>query len=374
MVTVVKRRWGIVSVAALMCLTTVLFVGGKGSVYILFWGYAAYLGYKGDIATLATYLKILILLNVIVLLGVLLFVDAKDDLWRWTGWGNSGILAIIVGIPMSVMVGMFAYIRGQLRSLEQFSLAAAGEIRPGLAPTSDRTYPQRPASVTTRKPPTMEDAYNAISPTREVTPSIGASPPTKTLSMEDAYAASTTNLSPPKNIAQAKQNVGTEPSGERDMVASAPTGDANAAEEALWAAALDEFEGPHRRKGLWAKLYAEFDGDDVQLRVAYLKTRFAQLQQELAEAARADDVRLATQERERLRAMSARDCYAKGLYVEFMEEGYDCIHFKNGQAAMRFRDTLKVYASPEALRRHISELAQPHQANATAPIDVFTSV
>jgi hypothetical protein len=372
MVTTVSRRWGIFSIAILMCLTTLLFGGGKGSIYVVFWGYAAYLGYKGDIDTLAGYLKIVIVLNVIVLSGILLLVDAEADLWRWTGWGNSGILALAVAIPLSVMVGMFAYIRGQLRSSEQLTPVGAGAIGTTPAQSSDPPSPQTPAGVIMQQPPTMEDAYTSISAKYEAPPFVETVLPTGAYSMEDAYAASLPDLPQTAINARTERHIGADTSSERAMAASGPSGISTTDVEALWASALDEFEGPLRRKGLWAKLYAELDGNEVNVRVAYLKTRFAQLQKERADLIRADEVRRTTEKQQHLRTLSARDCYGKGLYSEVKAEGYDCLHFHNGQAAIRFRDKLKVYASPDALRRRIAELAQPPQPNATASIDEFS--
>ena len=181
--------------------------------------------------------------------------------------------------------------------------------------------------------------------------------------MEDAYAASIPNLSHAQMSAPERSNMVEIPLLGKEMSASSRA--TEAAEEELWATVLDEFEGPLRRKGLWSKLYAELAGDEVKIRVAYLKTRFAQMRQELAEANQ-------VAERHRWQSLSARDCYAKRLYVEFKAEGYECLHFHNGQAAIRFRDKIKVYASPDAVRHRVAELALPEPLNPTPSIDEFS--
>ena len=48
-------------------------------------------------------------------------------------------------------------------------------------------------------------------------------------------------------------------------------------EEDHWATAITELESGQRRPGLWAKAYAEADGDETKTKVAYLKARVQQL-------------------------------------------------------------------------------------------------
>lgn len=56
--------------------------------------------------------------------------------------------------------------------------------------------------------------------------------------------------------------------------AAAPT---TAEEEALWTAALKEVDGPDRRPGLWAKLFAQANGDEAKAKAAYLRTRVSEM-------------------------------------------------------------------------------------------------
>ena len=80
----VNRRFGIMSVAILMALASLL-SGTKGSPYTVFWIYAAYLSYKGDIKTLKSYLVVLIWVNAIIVAGVFLFVDLRNLQWIMPG-------------------------------------------------------------------------------------------------------------------------------------------------------------------------------------------------------------------------------------------------------------------------------------------------
>ncbi len=47
-------------------------------------------------------------------------------------------------------------------------------------------------------------------------------------------------------------------------------------EEDHWATAITELESGQRRPGVWAKAYAEADGDETKTKVAYLKARVQQ--------------------------------------------------------------------------------------------------
>jgi len=51
-------------------------------------------------------------------------------------------------------------------------------------------------------------------------------------------------------------------------------------DETLWADALSEFGGDHRKPGLWAKAFATADGDETKAKARYLQLRVAELQAE----------------------------------------------------------------------------------------------
>jgi hypothetical protein len=53
------------------------------------------------------------------------------------------------------------------------------------------------------------------------------------------------------------------------------------AEDGFWEIVIDEFEGLNRKKGLWAKCYAEANGNESIAKAEYLKTRFEELKNEL---------------------------------------------------------------------------------------------
>ena len=73
---------------------------------------------------------------------------------------------------------------------------------------------------------------------------------------------------PQKNITAAV------PSAHVPSVVSGPSSN-----EAAWAQALEEFEGNDRRRGLWAKSFAEANGDETRAKVLYLKARAHEIDQ-----------------------------------------------------------------------------------------------
>jgi len=48
-------------------------------------------------------------------------------------------------------------------------------------------------------------------------------------------------------------------------------------DDALWEAAMSEYDGPERQKGLYARLFAQEDGDESRVKAQYLKARVDQL-------------------------------------------------------------------------------------------------
>lgn len=61
--------------------------------------------------------------------------------------------------------------------------------------------------------------------------------------------------------------------------ASAPARSGPVVSEELWAQALQEFNSPQRRAGLWAKAFAYAQGNEAQAQAHYLKERVQQLAQ-----------------------------------------------------------------------------------------------
>lgn len=112
---------------------------------------------------------------------------------------------------------------------------------------------------------------------------------------------------PPRNPAP------TQPAGTTSLATANPTQFVNqtqsptsmplsaSTEEDFWATAMNEVETGQRRPGVWAKAFAEFDGDETKAKVAYLKARVQQLTD--AESTRQAEV---AREQERIKTQAGR--------------------------------------------------------------------
>ena len=94
-----ERRWGIVAVAVAMFFVTMVNTsinGQKSSIYYAVWFFVGLYGYKGNLEQIKSLMKFFILLNLIVLVGVVLFVhdDAYTHIYK-------------EGTKESIIVGVF---------------------------------------------------------------------------------------------------------------------------------------------------------------------------------------------------------------------------------------------------------------------------
>ena len=94
-------------------------------------------------------------------------------------------------------------------------------------------------------------------------------------------------------------------------------------EEDFWAAAMAEAETGQRRPGVWAKAFAECDGDETKAKVAYLKARVQQLtvaemaQREQTEREGAERERSVLIEQERLKVQAEQQMLVTQAVTKF---------------------------------------------------------
>lgn len=94
-----------------------------------------------------------------------------------------------------------------------------------------------------------------------------------------------------------------------------------ATEEDFWATAMSEVETGQRRPGVWAKAFAECDGDETKAKVAYLKARVEQLTNAAkAQAAQEEADKLAAVEMAKANAL-AMEQEAERLAAQFLSTG-----------------------------------------------------
>ena len=88
-------------------------------------------------------------------------------------------------------------------------------------------------------------------------------------------------------------------------------------EELLWANAFAEFDSAARRPGLWAKTFAECNGDEGAAKAAYLRERVLQLQLQLKAEIQANEVALAEEAAHRESEHQARIIRLQSLKAAF---------------------------------------------------------
>lgn len=122
----------------------------------------------------------------------------------------------------------------------------------------------------------------------------------------------------------------------------------------VWERILNEYEGADRKKGLWAKLFVELDGDERKIKIQYLKIRVEQLMQESSlvpnKKLEISSDHVFNMEVEASKAKishqskNVEDYITAGIFLEkkFMDHEYYL--YPNGQAAIIWADELRLYS------------------------------
>lgn len=246
-------RWGIFALALLMFLvTTIGGIGGKpNAFYLTVWLFVAYYAYKGNTAAIYGWMKFVLILNVVVFLGVALF--ASDKIFNLMGYGSLADFFLAILVPFAVKAGLFLYLFWE--KPEDVSPS-----KPSQSPSPSPTPPAAkniPAPRSQRLPESMEVAYSAVYELPKAT--------------QDAL-----------KTRQSEELTPLKPSAED--------------EESAYEQAGDEIDKGTYRKGLWTKLWAESDGDERKVKVAYIKLRVPQILEEKSQA-RAENLKAALAEK-----------------------------------------------------------------------------
>ena len=236
-------RWGAFSLCLIMFLAHLLIGvdarmnGGftaSSSFYGAFWAYAAYLAFKTEVETLSKVLGWLIILNVcgFVYLAML---DSGGSPFSLTYFTKEDAL-VSVAITLAVKVGLWLYLMGEIDKDQRLgSFDANSLVNDPLKSTNrQQTWPpSKTYSHSTQSNPHSSDT---------------ARRPTRSDEKSDAY--------PPSVVQYTEQAVD---------------------EDAIYKSVSDELESDSINSGLWTRLYAESDGDEIKTKVAYIRHRAAAL-------------------------------------------------------------------------------------------------
>lgn len=236
MVDKVNRRFGLMSVAILMALVSLL-TGVKGSPYTFFWIYAAHLSYKGDIKTLKLFLIITISINAVIAAGLLLLLDPNGVQQIFPDVKSYFVLLVFILIPLAIKIAMLMRVNSLIGAEDQNSLKKTTPIM------------SQPLSANNQKSAHIEivkKVEKIDSPEKQKTTTMMSS-----------------STKPATDFALSDSRVNERRDGQPSI--------------ADWELALDEYNGGKRNNGLWAKIFAENNGDENSTKAQYLKIRAVEI-------------------------------------------------------------------------------------------------
>lgn len=290
-------RWGIFSLAVVMFLvTTIGGIGGKpNGFYLAVWVLVAYYAYRGSTTAVYGWVKTFLIANVVLIGG--LAIVSPNIVWNYLAVESVGRLTLGWLIPLFVGISLFLYLVWE-----------------------------KPEEVNKQISSNLSQASTPIPSASRLHKS---EPQPRTDSMEAAYLAA-------YELPKASQDAIKSPSF-NDSTPSKPTAEE---EESAYEQAGDEIHKETYRRGLWTRLWAENDGDEKKVKVAYIKLRVPQILEEKSQA----------------KAENLKAALAENLASE-REQAY-----QDELAVVRIRE-----GSAAATRLHISELMRSPDFRAQLP-------
>lgn len=157
----------------------------------------------------------------------------------------------------------------------------------------------------------------------------------KGISNEDAYQSSL----PTRNVSAIELNF---------TIAnqSAPKSLINS--EVIWEEIYKEFESEERNIGLWARLFAQYEGNETKAKAEYLKIRFDAKLEEYKKAATTSQKAAQVFARKDYVAKTEETCIKENVFDLYTSSGYEIYVFPNGNAAYKRFRVYKLYESKEA--------------------------
>jgi|GEM_PF-3134404 len=269
-----QPRWGIVAVAVLMFFVTMVITsinGAKGSLYLYVWVMVGYYAYKARLSDIQMWMRYLIYFNVAVVLLVMIFMES-DNLGYLKNGGKSDLLVGVL-VMLVPKILLFFYCKNQLET----STDGSNSSQKG-QPNADFSFVAMVDSKNQSVTHTDSGVSKAsVSSSTESLMNDGLLSPHKVVYSADASVKARNQSAPHTN------NKGSSRMGTEDSI-----------EENYWAEAMSEVESNQRRPGVWAKAFAEADGDITKAKVAYLKARV----QQMLVLAQAEEEKLASLQRD----------------------------------------------------------------------------
>jgi len=122
----------------------------------------------------------------------------------------------------------------------------------------------------------------------------------------------------------------------------------NIDEEKIWELVADEFDSDKRKKGLYAKLFAETGGDEVAIKAMYYKVRVKEFLNENSATKLEKETKI-NQE-----FASDEQCIINEWYVKEEIKGFTCFLLRNGKAVIDLEKKQIIYRNIDAVKNELA--------------------
>ena len=303
MTTQIQRRWGILSLAVIMFLVTLIVTninGAKTSVYYYVWMMVGYYAYKDRLPDIKTLMKYVIIINIAAIGLIAIFMDGDNVNYVSKG----GKSELIFGVLVMLVPKIFLYLYCNKQLIES---------------TENQTNQiQKDLNATTQS----ATLSNTTKPSNEV-------------KMKGAYQSTL----PTRNISAIELNF---------TIANQSTPKQSINSDAIWEEIYKEFESGERNLGLWARLFAQHEGNETKAKAEYLKIRFDSKLEELEKAGSNSQDAAKVFARKDYVEKTEETCIKDNVFDLYTSLGYEIYVFPNGNAAYKRFKIYKVYDSKDA--------------------------
>jgi hypothetical protein len=123
----------------------------------------------------------------------------------------------------------------------------------------------------------------------------------------------------------------------------------------VWTLAYIEFESDNRKIGLWARLFAENNGDEAKSKAAYLKVRSEAIRTHLKEALKETHKAKYESNKDIHFNKTEEECITEKIYDLYEGSGYQIYVFPNGKAAFKILRIYKIFEDKESAIAAVGE-------------------
>jgi hypothetical protein len=299
-----QKRWGIIVLAVGMFFVTAVAMQIFGNLLSMFgaaWIMIGWYAYKGDLQSASSWSKWAIFVGIGVVVLSYFFIGDNNNPITMRVKNQSSVGVGVMAVPLILL---YFYLVNQVTKIVNNTETGGEKIinpknkhnsSPNIYTTSAAPHHNKPAAVKA----SIDASSSAIRPLIE-----GMPKRTTDFNMVGALAGEDSSNTLPTIITLAGQAMNTELLTEEDH----------------WATAMLEVDSGQCRPGVWAKAFAESEGDETKAKVAYLKSRVQQL---------TDAAKLIQAQQEATRQRAAEKSQAEALEKKRAVEAAIALFVKN---------------------------------------------